>query len=154
MSKSIVLRRDRSGAIEGLPLHLMIAVIIAGIALAIILGWVLSIQTPSAIGRVEVSPDTVSINGTAPNREAVATATFTVRAYDQKGDPIPGIAVSLRGAGVSAVRLDETDGLDGAVAFSGVQIRIPAGQLTSRIVVTVEASGFPSATNDILVVRG
>jgi hypothetical protein len=154
MSKRIVLRRDESGAIEGLPLQLMIAVIIAGIALAIILGWVLSIQTPSAIGRVDVTPDTVSINGTAPNREAVTTVTFTVRAYDQKGNAIPGIAVSLRGAGVSAVRLDETDGIDGAVTFASVVVRIPASQLTAKIAVSVEASGFPSATDDIIVVRG
>ena len=148
-----VLVRDRSGAIEGLPLQLMIAVIIAGIALAIVLGWVLSIQTPNAISRVEVSPDTVSITGSMPNQDATKNMTFVVRAFDQRGNPIPGIAVSLRGAGVSVVQLDAADGADGAVTFQSVVVRIPAYQLTAKIDVTVEASGYPDAADDILVVR-
>lgn len=148
-----VLVRDRSGAIEGLPLQLMIAVIIAGLALAIVLGWVLSIQTPNAIARVEVSPDTVSITGSMPNQDATSSVTFVVRAFDQRGNPIPGVAVSLRGAGVSVVQLDAADGADGAVTIPDVVVRIPAYQLTAKIDVTVEASGYPDATDDILVVR-
>jgi len=132
----------------------MIAVIIAGIALAIILGWVLSIQTPSSIARVEVSPESVSVTGFGANQEARTTVSFVVRAYDGKGNPVVGTAVSLQGAGVSVARLDEADGADGAVAFPDLEVRIPAGQLTSRIVVTVEAPGHPSVTDDILVVRG
>jgi len=131
----------------------MIAVIIAGLALAIVLGWVLSIQTPNAIARVEVSPDTVSITGSMPNQDATSSVTFVVRAFDQRGNPIPGVAVSLRGAGVSVVRLDAADGADGAVTIPDVVVRIPAYQLTAKIDVTVEASGYPDATDDILVVR-
>ena len=131
----------------------MIAVIIAGLALAIVLGWVLSIQTPNAIARVEVSPDTVSITGSMPNQDATSSVTFVVRAFDQRGNPIPGVAVSLRGAGVSVVQLDAADGADGAVTIPDVVVRIPAYQLTAKIDVTVEASGYPDATDDILVVR-
>ena len=131
----------------------MIAVIIAGLALAIVLGWVLSIQTPNAIARVEVSPDTVSITGFMPNEDATSSVTFVVRAFDQRGIPIPGVAVSLRGAGVSVVQLDAADGADGAVTIPDLVVRIPAYQLTAKIDVTVEASGYPDATDDILVVR-
>jgi hypothetical protein len=132
----------------------MIAVIVAGIALAIILGWVLSIQTPNAISRVEATPETVSIEGAPTNVEATKTVTITVRAFDQRGNLISGIVVSLNGAGVARAGTDAGDGTaDGAVTFSGVQVRIPANSLTAKVDVTVEASGFPRGTDDILVVR-
>ncbi len=153
MSKTIFLRRDRSGAIEGLPLQLMIAVIVAGIALAIILGWVLSIQTPNAISKVEVDPESVSIGGFSMGETATKVVSFTVRAYDQKGNPIPGTAVSLQGAGASVVRLDGADGTDGAVAFPNVEVRILPGQLTATVLVTVEVAGYPTETGQVLVVR-
>jgi hypothetical protein len=137
-----------------MPLQLMIAVIVAGIALAIILGWVLSIPSPNAISRVEATPETVSIEGAPANQEATKTVTITIRAYDQKGNAIAGIAVSLQGAGVATARTDAADGVsDGTVTFSNVQVRIPPNVLTGRIDVTVEASGFPRGTDDILVVR-
>ncbi len=153
MSHRILIRRDERAAIEGLPLQLMIAVIVAGIALVIILGWVLSIQTPNAISRVETTPETVPID--EPREQAgTATVTITVRAFDQKGNPIPGIVVSLDGAGVSVARTDVADGTsDGAVTFSNVEVRLPANVLTAKIDVTVEASGFPRGMDDILVVR-
>ncbi len=154
MSHRILIRRDERAAIEGLPLQLMIAVIVAGIALVIILGWVLSIQTPNAISRVEATPETVSIEGAPTNAEATKTVTITVRAFDQRGNLIPGIVVSLNGAGVARAGTDAGDGTaDGAVTFSGVQVRIPANSLTAKVDVTVEASGFPRGTDDILVVR-
>jgi len=150
----ILIRRDERAAIEGMPLQLMIAVIVAGIALAIILGWVLSIPAPNAISRVETTPETVSIEGAPANEEATKTVTITIRAFDQKGNAIAGIVVTLQGAGVSTARTDAADGTtDGTVTFSNVQVTIPAGVLTRKIDVTVDASGFPRGTDDILVVR-
>ena len=154
MEHRILIRRDERGAIEGMPLQLMIAVIVAGIALAIILGWVLSIQTPNAIGRVDATPETVNIQGVPLAQEATKTVTITVRAYDQKGNAIPGIVVILRGAGLEKAGTDAGDGaLDGTATFTNVQVRVPAHALTAKIGVTVEASGFPTKTDDILVVR-
>lgn len=132
----------------------MIAVIVAGIALAIVLGWVLSIQTPNVISRVEATPETVSIAGVPSSQEATKTVTITVRAFDGKGNVIAGAVASLNGAGLGTAKADRDDGAaDGAVTFVNVQVRIPAGVLTAKIEVTVEASGFPTATDDILVVR-
>jgi len=137
-----------------MPLQLMIAVIVAGIALAIILGWVLSIPSPNAISRVETTPETVSIEGAPANEEASKTVTITIRAFDQKGNAIAGIVVRLEGAGVHIARADSFDGAsDGTVTFSNVQVTIPANVLTRKIDVTVEASGFPTGTAGILVVR-
>ncbi len=154
MAHRILIRRDERAAIEGLPLQLMIAVIVAGIALAIILGWVLSIPAPNAISRVETSPETVSIEDAPANEEATKIVTITIRAFDQRGNAIAGIVVSLEGAGVASARTDAADGAsDGTVTFSNVQVRIPANVLTVKIDVTVEASGFPRGTDDILVVR-
>lgn len=137
-----------------MPLQLMIAVIVAGIALAIILGWVLSIPSPNAISRVETTPDTVSIEGAPANEDASKTVTITIRAFDQKGNAIAGIVVILEGSGVHKARTDGADGAsDGTVTFSNVKVTIPANVLTGKIDVTVEASGFPTGTADILVVR-
>jgi len=132
----------------------MIAVIVAGIALAIILGWVLSIQTPNAIARVDATPETVNIQGVPLAQEATKTVTITVRAYDQKGNAIPGIVVALRGAGVQTAGTDAGDGTsDNTATFSNVRVSVPANSLTAKIDVTVDASGFPTKTNQILVVR-
>ena len=154
MPHRILIRNDRRGAIEGLPLQLMIAVIVAGIALAIVLGWVLSIQTPNVISRVEATPETVSITGAPTSTEATKTVTITVRAFDGKGNVIAGVVVSLNGAGLGTAKADRDDGAsDGAATFTNVVVRVPAGVLTAKIDVTVEASGYPVATDDILVVR-
>ena len=154
MEHRVLIRRDERGAIEGLPLQLMIAVIVAGIALAIILGWVLSIQTPNAIARVDATPEIVNIQGVPLAQEATKTVTITVRAYDQKGNAIPGIVVSLRGAGVQTAGTDAGDGTsDNTATFLNVRVSVPANSLTAKIDVTVEASGFPTKTNQILVVR-
>ena len=154
MAHRILIRRDERGAIEGLPLQLMIAVIVAGVALAIILGWVLSIPAPSVISRVEATPETVTIEGAPANEVATKTVTITVRAFDQKGNAIVGIVVSLEGAGVASARTDAADGAsDGVVTFSNVVVRVPANVPTAKIDVTVEASGFPRGTDDIIVVR-
>src|SRR3989304_6163317 len=45
------LRTDRRGGIEGMPLQLLIMVIVAGLALAVILGWGLSVPPPRAGAR-------------------------------------------------------------------------------------------------------
>ncbi len=50
------LRRDRSGGIEGLPLQLLIMVVVAGLGLTIIVGWMNSISAPHSIGEVLVTP--------------------------------------------------------------------------------------------------
>ena len=156
MEHRILIRRDERGAIEGLPLQLMIAVIVAGIALAIILGWVLSIRTPNVISRVDSTPETVNIANAPIGRLATATVTITVRAFDQKGNAVSGIAVTLRGSGMerTEIQTDAGDGTaDGTATFANVHVQIPANSPTARIDVTVEASGFPTETDSIIVVR-
>src|SRR3989442_15856714 len=51
--------RNEGGGIEGMPLQLMIMVIVAGLTLAVVLGWILSIQAPAVIKSVTTSPSTV-----------------------------------------------------------------------------------------------
>jgi len=134
----------------------MIAVIVAGVALAIILGWVLSIRTPNVISRVDSTPETVNIANAPMGRLATATVTITVRAFDQKGNAVSGIAVTLRGSGMerTEIQTDAGDGTaDGTATFANVHVQIPANSPTARIDVTVEASGFPTETDSIIVVR-
>ena len=129
-----------------MPLQLMIAVIVAGIALAIVLGWVLSIQTPNVISRVEATPETVSITGAPTNQEATKTVTITVRAFDGKGNVIAGVVVSLNGAGLG--------GLEPFAAELGKALanKIDADLLASASSFTnsVGTSGADMTENDFL----
>ena len=82
--------------------------------------------------------------------------TITVRAFDQKGNAVSGIAVTLRGSGMerTEIQTDAGDGTaDGTATFANVHVQIPANSPTARIDVTVEASGFPTETDSIIVVR-
>ena len=53
--------RNASGGIEGMPLQLMITVIVAGLVLAVVLGWTLSIQSPAVIKSVSTDPASVNV---------------------------------------------------------------------------------------------
>lgn len=156
----MVLRAKRSwgseGAIEGLPLQLMIVVIVAGIALAVILSWTVAIQTPAVFAEVRTDPASIPIAGFALDEEAKRTLTITVTALDANDVPIPGVVVTLRGAGVVLVAQDGDDGaMDGTVKFSRTTVRLGPQETTATIFVTVEKSGFATpAETSIVVFRG
>jgi len=47
---------DTSAGIEGLPLQLLIMVVVAGLGLTVIVGWMNSISAPHSIGDIIVTP--------------------------------------------------------------------------------------------------
>lgn len=154
--KSLGFKRswNKYGAIEGLPLQLLIVVIVAGVALAIMLGWVFSIQSVNVIKSISADPDRIEITGSSIDQEAKKTLTIKVRVYDQNNNPLSNVVVSLNGAGVLSTHADDDDGtVDGMVTFSSVQAKVPIGQTTATIKVTAEKAGFPTKETSILVVR-
>src|SRR2546427_1441782 len=90
--------RNEGGGIEGMPLQLMIMVIVAGLTLAVVLGWILSIQAPAVIKSVTTSPSTVYLGNVPEDQPATKVITLTVTAYDAKNAPLKEIAVALGGA--------------------------------------------------------
>lgn len=147
--------RDESGGIEGMPLQLMILVIVAGLTLAVVLGWTLSIQGPSVISSVSTTPATVELGATPEDQVASRTVTIQVSAFDGKAQPVRGIVVTIRGAVDKAyVAQDGDDGaVDGTAAFSGVRVSLPPGVATGDLALTIQKSGYPARTWSIPVVR-
>jgi len=95
------LKDDRSAGIEGLPLQLLIMVVVAGLGLTIIVGWMNSISAPHSIGQVFVSPGELLVydpdgDGLYSRDGIVMTITVT----DQSGDRLEGATISLDGANI------------------------------------------------------
>jgi len=90
------LRRDYGGGIEGLPLQLLIMVVVAGLGLTIIMGWMNSIAAPHSIGEVFVNPSEIVVydkdGDGVYSRDGVA---MTVTVTDQSGDRLEGATILL-----------------------------------------------------------
>lgn len=148
--------RDEAGGIEGMPLQLMIVVIVAGLSLAVVLGWTLSIQAPAVIKGVTTDPVTVRLGDVPEELAATKSVTIRVTAYDAKNAPIKDIVVTLAGAVVDTkVAQDRDDGsVDGTATFGGVAVTLPPGVVLGEITLTVQKAGYPSKSWTIPVVRG
>src|SRR5881409_1214027 len=111
--------RDRTGGIEGMPLQLMITVIVAGLVLAVVLGWVLAIQSPSVIKSVNSDPAIVDLGDVPEDQGAAKTLKIRVTAYDAAGAPVVDSVVTAEGSVASTVvAIDRDDGTsDGTVVL-------------------------------------
>ena len=92
---------DCGGGIEGLPLQLLIMVVVAGLGLTIIMGWMASISVPRSIGEVFVDPGEILVFDSDGDgiysREGLA---LTVVVTDQSGDRLEGATVLLEGSNI------------------------------------------------------
>lgn len=123
MKKSGRLSRNNSGAVEGLPLQLIIIVAVAAIVMVIVLGWLAPWQN-------KLDLDTLSVNpASTANEEEVA---ITVTAWDTKGNHLEGVVIEMTGCNVGTQVI--TTGADGTATF------------------TVTPSIPPSTTNNINIV--
>jgi len=149
--------RDESGGIEGMPLQLMILVIVAGLVLAVVLGWTLSIQGPSVIKSVNVDPPSVDLGNIPEDKPASTTVNrILVTAYDAKNALVKDTTVTITGSVPSTlVRQDGEDGsVDGVVTFPSVKVSLPPGVTVGELTLTIQKAGFPSKSWSIPVVRG
>ncbi|MFP4609232.1 MAG: carboxypeptidase-like regulatory domain-containing protein [Candidatus Aenigmatarchaeota archaeon] len=96
-------RSDERGALEGLPLYLIILVVIAGVGTAIIAGWMMSSQS-TELGNIEVNEEDKIIS-TSPNQS------LEIIAYDRDGNPLEGATVELSGCGVEETGMTGEDGV-------------------------------------------
>ncbi|MCK5310038.1 MAG: hypothetical protein KAJ33_05585 [Thermoplasmata archaeon] len=101
------IQRDRTGAVEGLPLQLIIMVAIAAIVMVIILGWLAPWQSKVDLDALTVDPQTID------NNEEV---TITVTAWDTKDNHLEGVVVEISGCNVDTL-VGTTDD-DGTVTFT------------------------------------
>ena len=139
------LSRDFEGGIEGLPLQLLIMVVIAGLGLTIIMGWMNSISAPHAIGEVYVTPSEIVVyddNGDGLyEREGLM---LTVTVTDQGGDRLEGATVVLDGANIrpdSEGPVSAVTDATGQATFSGLHVEQFGSRLTT-ITVTVAKGDY------------
>ncbi len=136
---------DCLGGIEGLPLQLLIMVVIAGLGLTIIMGWMNSISAPHAIGEVYVTPSEIVVfdddGDGLYEREGL---TLTVTVTDQGGDRLEGATVLLDGANIRSAEggpVSAVTDATGQATFSDLHIE-QFGTKLSTIKVTVAKGDY------------
>ncbi|MFO7618906.1 MAG: hypothetical protein R6W91_04550 [Thermoplasmata archaeon] len=97
-----------NGAVEGLPLQLIIMVAVAAIVLVIVLGWLAPWQSKVDLDALTVTPTSVG------NNEEV---TITVTAWDTKGNHLEGVVIEMSGCNMGVQVL--TTGANGTATFTG-----------------------------------
>jgi hypothetical protein len=107
MVNSKKLGRNDSGAVEGLPLQLIIMVAVAAIVLVIVLGWLAPWQSKVDLDMLTVTPSAVDNNN---------LTTISVTAWDSKGNHLEGVVVEMTGCSVGTQVV--TTGADGTASFS------------------------------------
>lgn len=131
---------NSKGAIEGLPLQLIIMVVIAGVAVVIILAWL-------APWKNKVDLDSVSADPSTMTRDKATTVTIT--AWDTKNNKLSGVTVVLEGCGCSAVG---TTDATGTVKFSNQKPSLSPGTTSGQIIVTATYSGSMSIQKTTIII--
>ena len=135
MNKSLIrLRHSKSGALEGLPLYLIILVVIAAVSIVVVMGWMGTLQK-SELDRIEYElKEDGKVVDTLEDGEK---ATVKVTAYDQNGKKLEDVTIKLEGAGQDTVKLT---GSTGYASFT-VTPELPTNVNNGVITITATYSG-------------
>ncbi|MEW5759841.1 MAG: carboxypeptidase-like regulatory domain-containing protein [Candidatus Thermoplasmatota archaeon] len=158
--------KEEKGAIEGLPLYLLIMVVIAAVGIGIVMYWMSSVKKmgPKVIGAVEVSPDRVELvdcftGGTKKNDNIYGNPDIDVIVFvkDADGNPINGATVKLDGCSITTSDgkiVYGTTGKDGKKTFDNLKIEDYVGTNTGEVKVIVSKSGYtaPATPTTIVVI--
>ncbi|MFP3871645.1 MAG: hypothetical protein ACOC55_04780 [Candidatus Natronoplasma sp.] len=141
-------RSDERGALEGLPLYLIILVVIAGVGTAIIAGWMMSSQS-TELESIEYDLGTKIDGDQLDLSEDWGQTTMTVTAYDDNGDTLEGVTVSIEGCGAGDIDqpVAQTDE-DGEADFTlhREDLNVPDGESYGQITITAEYTGETTRT--------
>lgn len=133
-------QKDRAGAVEGLPLQLIIMVAIAAIVIVIILGWLAPWQNKVDLNSLEVSPQTAD--------DGVET-TLTITAWDTKDNHLEGVVIEATGCNIGT--LVGTTDANGQVTFT-ITPDIPSGGGTGQISIKGTYTGIVQMEKTTFVV--
>ena len=142
---------DRSvqtlGAIEGLPLQMMIVILVATMCTAIIVGWMGSIDSPDVIGEL-VYEDTIEANGSSIEK-------IEITVMDTEGNLVEGATVILSGLNVQkdgGTAYTTTDA-NGVATFENLTINASGSASYGLISIEVSKSGYTYGGNyEIMVI--
>jgi len=152
------LTRDRFGGIEGLPLQLLIMVVVAGLGLTIIMGWMNSIAAPHSIGEILVSPSEILVYD--DDGDGIYTRTgilMTVTVTDEKGDRLEGATVLLEGANVRTASGGGVRGVTdshGQVLFTDLSVEHFGARLTTITVTVAKGDYGIDSSYEVPVIPG
>ncbi len=114
----------RKGAIEGLPLKIIVMVVIAAVGLGVLLAWLNSVNRSSSIG--EVMPmglwgsrkaiTGITCDEPLSEEGSMTTNALLIKVYDNTGKPLGGVTISLEGCGALGAGVT---GSDGCTIFNG-----------------------------------
>lgn len=127
---------NEKGALEGLPLYLIILVIITAVAIVIILAWLQPWKTAVDLKVIEVTPSSI---------QAGKKTTVTVKAFDTKNNPLPGVTITVDGCGVSISGGSATTGSDGTVKID-LTPNLPQSTSSGSVTVTGTYTGGTTGT--------
>lgn len=152
------LRRNASGGIEGLPLQLLIMVVIAGLGLTILMGWMNSISAPHSIGEVLVSPSEILVydedgDGIYTREGVMITVTVT----DEKGNRLEGATILLEGANVRTAAGGPVRGVTdsrGQVLFTDLTVEHFGARLTTITVTVAKGDYGIDSSYEVPVIPG
>jgi hypothetical protein len=152
------IRIDSEGGIEGLPLQLLIMVVVAGLGLTIIMGWMNSISTPHSIGEVLVNPSEILVYDDDGDGLYIATGIdITVTVADQGGDRLEGATVVLDGANIKTAGGGQVRGVTdshGQVVFQGLSVEQFGARLTTVTVTIAKGDYGIDSRYEIPVIPG
>ncbi|MEM4160518.1 MAG: hypothetical protein QW531_00880 [Thermoplasmata archaeon] len=128
---------SRKGALEGLPLYLIIMVIIAAVGIAILVGWMYMVRKPE-LGYIEIEVKDMVVG---------STYDFNITAYDTNGKTLENVEISLAGCGVDTKKLTDKEGR----AFFSVTPKLPENTHTGEIKVRAVYTGTTMKVVDGLI---
>ncbi len=131
---------SNDGALEGLPLYLILLVVIAGVGTAVIVGWMTSAES-TELDSIEIDEDDRTIS-TSANQN------IDITAYDRDGNGLEGVVITLEGCDV--VESGET-GSDGTYSFKGINPSLSQNQNFGEIDVTARYSGDVTITRTAVI---
>ncbi len=145
---------DKRGAIEGLPLYLLIIIIITAVSIGIVMGLLNMAKPPQALGTVSLSTPLIAVKDDGSGIYKNDSVSLTVTVTDSSGNRLKDAVVSLSGDNIK--KADGTNpygrtDANGEAKFTGLKCSV-VGSGTNPITVTVEKSGFGKKVLDIPVV--
>jgi len=142
---------NTKAGIEGVPLQLMLAAIVAAVALGVILSWSDTISSPKVINEITYNPDVLNVYADSNNNVAKPETTLVeVTVKDSDGNPVASAVVSFSGMGVR-----ETGTTDdaGKCTIDVSSAELAAGHMTGNIDVKAEKSDYKSKTSEYILMR-
>ena len=144
MKNGFRVKRKRSwnneGAIEGLPLYLIILVVVTAVALGVI--WVWLNNQPKILGKIDISPKTIKDKTTGP----ITIHAWTTDNHDLSGVVFTFTGCNAKGSGTTgsdgtfSVTLSPGPTLPADTDFGTIQVTATKDTTTLQTTLTVEST--------------